>query len=201
MKGLVGCPPLDPFTKPSADSITFGREDTDVNPFHCSVCGLSFGRQDAYRRHLNNSCKGTTRASGGSNRRTPKACNRCRIQKLKCNGDRPCQRCEAKLLNCSYASSALYQSQTSTETTTRASPSVTATQMIPLGTGEQISEVALGHINNRRSPLDGWDIEMGDVSMHVESSEHTLDFGQNLDPSDSTGLLLCSSTELMNLLS
>lgn len=61
--------------------------------------------------------------------------------------------------------------------------------MIPLDTGVQISEIASGQINNQRSPLDGWDIEMGDVSMHVESSEHALDFGQNLNPTDSTGSL------------
>lgn len=80
--------------------------DTEDVPFKCKVCSKRFQRQDVLQRHFKNLCDdGIARQRSGSARRTAKACNGCRLHKLKCDGAMPCQRCRLKSASCLYTGS------------------------------------------------------------------------------------------------
>lgn len=80
--------------------------DTEDVPFKCKVCSKRFQRQDVLQRHFKNLCDdGIARQRSGSARRIAKACNGCRLHKLKCDGAMPCQRCRLKSASCLYTGS------------------------------------------------------------------------------------------------
>ena len=70
----------------------------------CPTCGNRYRRQDVYRRHIKNNCDGLMReAAGTHNRRVQRACDRCRMQKLKCDGNLSCHRCNSRSITCVYS--------------------------------------------------------------------------------------------------
>ncbi len=96
--------PLILFDRPGCASLSFCVLDTEERPFECPVCGNRYRRQDVFRRHLKNNCdQGLRRTSVGRRRRIQRACDRCRAQKLKCDGNPSCHRCVSKLVDCSYS--------------------------------------------------------------------------------------------------
>ncbi|KAF2399933.1 hypothetical protein EJ06DRAFT_477606, partial [Trichodelitschia bisporula] len=81
---------------------------TNVKPFKCSLCHMSFARKDLRQRHLNtihSNCEDTS-SSGNVNammkttERNAIACENCARTKTKCDKSFPCSRCEAKGLSC-----------------------------------------------------------------------------------------------------
>lgn len=85
------------------------RAHTQDLPYACSHCHRRFSRQDVHHRHVNRFCRGGVGEGGalGAPRarpppRTPRACLRCRSNKLKCDGTFPCGRCVHKTVTCSF---------------------------------------------------------------------------------------------------
>ncbi|KAL7784155.1 hypothetical protein V8C43DRAFT_292789 [Trichoderma afarasin] len=86
--------------------VRHSRTHTEDVPFKCKVCSKRFQRQDVLQRHFKNLCDdGIARQRSRSARRTAKACNGCRLHKLKCDGAMPCQRCRLKSASCLYTGS------------------------------------------------------------------------------------------------
>ncbi|KAH8879507.1 hypothetical protein GQ53DRAFT_774903 [Thozetella sp. PMI_491] len=80
------------------------RIHTNEAPFGCEGCGQRFRRQDVFRRHLTGPCAASRQALEKGRQRASRACNQCRVQKLKCDGNVPCRRCAAKSRQCVFGS-------------------------------------------------------------------------------------------------
>jgi hypothetical protein len=80
--------------------------------FFCQICGKAFARADLLKRHTanhENDGDGTKKrrrvdASPGSGR-VSHACRSCAAARVKCEENKPCQRCQKKGLTCEYAAS------------------------------------------------------------------------------------------------
>ena len=81
--------------------------DTREVPYACPTCSKRFRRQDVHRRHLRKSCPGKSIAGSVfetydcRRSKANKACDRCRLRKVKCNGGSPCDRCKRQTGHCS----------------------------------------------------------------------------------------------------
>ncbi|KAH7305514.1 hypothetical protein B0I35DRAFT_443923 [Stachybotrys elegans] len=67
--------------------------------FACHICSRSFVRRDVYTRHLKLHDSGASCREKGQ-----KACDVCRKNKQRCNGDVPCLSCVSKGIACTYPS-------------------------------------------------------------------------------------------------
>ncbi|KAF2838516.1 transcription factor Cmr1 [Patellaria atrata CBS 101060] len=83
--------------------------DTNVKPFKCFTCHMSFARRDLLQRHYlvhgrdQNNQEGLPPSNGiipKSAGRTPIACSNCAKTKTKCDKKFPCSRCAARNLRC-----------------------------------------------------------------------------------------------------
>ncbi|CAM1505632.1 Fc.00g112690.m01.CDS01 [Cosmosporella sp. VM-42] len=72
--------------------------------FSCSVCGKSFARADLKKRHESNhdndSKKRRRTATSPAAGRVAHACKACAAARVKCQEDKPCQRCVRRGLTC-----------------------------------------------------------------------------------------------------
>ena len=60
-------------------------------------------RRDVWQRHIDISCSAIEKPGGGYDRRTRRACEGCRVRKLKCDGLASCTRCRQRGEACSYS--------------------------------------------------------------------------------------------------
>ena len=92
------------------------RTHTKQRPFVCTICTKAFARQDLLKRH--SLAHGTSSHSADSLQdpdaladggrygpRVRQACRACAMKKLKCNDEKPCQRCTQKNIPCHYEQS------------------------------------------------------------------------------------------------
>ncbi|KAK5718427.1 hypothetical protein LTR15_008154 [Elasticomyces elasticus] len=70
--------------------------------FRCTQCTRAFNRRDLLLRHQASHHKAVSTAEhgGGGAQRAVKACDACVTAKVKCNNQRPCQRCLKKNASC-----------------------------------------------------------------------------------------------------
>ena len=93
-------------TSPSFGIIILRCPDMDESSYPCITCSKRFKRQDVLHRHeklfcrVNADSRAANSASGSS--RAAKACSRCRLHKVKCDGRHPCARCASKTEECCY---------------------------------------------------------------------------------------------------
>ncbi|TVY86961.1 Early growth response protein 1-B [Lachnellula willkommii] len=81
------------------------RSHTREKPFTCTTCNKSFARADLLKRHSisHNDKTGTKRQHNSSHlARVAQACLSCAGSKLKCGGEKPCQRCRQKNITCTF---------------------------------------------------------------------------------------------------
>ncbi|KAH7113042.1 hypothetical protein EDB81DRAFT_893731 [Dactylonectria macrodidyma] len=85
------------------------RTHTKEKPFACSECAQSFGRVDSLARHHTAIHLHADKQDNESNserqskhRRVAHACKPCSTSKVRCNGERPCQRCHRHDHECFY---------------------------------------------------------------------------------------------------
>ncbi|KAH3952579.1 hypothetical protein HBI56_145540 [Parastagonospora nodorum] len=76
---------------------------TTASSFRCEYCSRSFARNDALRRHFKTCSKVEDSADVPAIKRGRKsrACERCQIKKLRCDGAQPCKRCMSAVVDCS----------------------------------------------------------------------------------------------------
>ncbi|PWN20898.1 hypothetical protein BCV69DRAFT_240437, partial [Microstroma glucosiphilum] len=81
-----------------------GQEDGMQQQHVCSVCNKEYSRKDALLRHqqthgpeVADALAASSRLASPDQRRAPtrirKACERCSRMKIRCDGQRPCQKC------------------------------------------------------------------------------------------------------------
>ncbi|KAM3078474.1 hypothetical protein ACMFMG_006353 [Clarireedia jacksonii] len=75
-------------------------------PFTCDVCAKSFSRRDTLKRHVvihgADAARAFSISSARESKRNARACIKCSSSKQKCDGNLPCQRCEARGKACAY---------------------------------------------------------------------------------------------------
>lgn len=77
--------------------------DRNERSFKCTKCSRGFNRRDLLLRHQaahTNNIHAKRRAPNRSAERAIKACDACVISKLRCDNDRPCQRCHERNVEC-----------------------------------------------------------------------------------------------------
>ena len=77
--------------------------DRNERPFRCPECSRGFNRKDLLIRHQSTHGKSAARGKASSNRsgnRAVRACRPCANSKLKCDDQRPCQRCTKRKVLC-----------------------------------------------------------------------------------------------------
>lgn len=159
--------------------------DTEEAPFQCTVCGKCFKRQDVLHRHCRDLCnqmdvqETISPQQYSSKRRTAKACDGCRLQKLKCNGAVPCQRCIRRSVDCSYAASTY-------NTRSWELPSALAVEdILALTTSDRMASPNI-HLPDQHSLHSSAPsisaVPMGEVGQEVEDS--TMSLNKVLPPSD-----------------
>ncbi|KAK5059692.1 hypothetical protein LTR84_009575 [Exophiala bonariae] len=93
------------------------RTHTKEKPFTCSECNQAFGRVDSLFRHHTTVHGGNAVADPSKRqnerRRVAQACKSCGATKVRCDGERPCQRCVRQNLDCYYGTSSKRKQSTS----------------------------------------------------------------------------------------
>ncbi|TVY38132.1 E3 SUMO-protein ligase, partial [Lachnellula occidentalis] len=86
------------------------RSHTREKPFTCATCNKAFARADLLKRHSisHNDKRDMQRQNNSSHlSRVAQACLSCAGSKLKCEGEKPCQRCRQKNILCTFPPSNL----------------------------------------------------------------------------------------------
>ncbi|GFF68890.1 hypothetical protein IFM62136_07426 [Aspergillus lentulus] len=78
------------------------RSHTEEKPFSCFYCQQIFSRGDSLARHYTSVHQTDTGKPPAKRRRVIKACESCRLSKVRCDGTEPCQRCYDQHRECSY---------------------------------------------------------------------------------------------------
>ncbi|EAW19672.1 C2H2 type zinc finger domain protein [Aspergillus fischeri NRRL 181] len=78
------------------------RSHTEEKPFSCVYCQQIFSRGDSLARHYTSVHQTDTGKPLAKRRRVIKACESCRLSKVRCDGKEPCQRCCDQHRECSY---------------------------------------------------------------------------------------------------